>query len=598
MAAAFVLDAMAELGDEVQVVVVGSPHRDHDTGSWMVRVSVRVTGEDQLRGVTLPIGALPLLSAGRVFAKGRRLDFVRVGMFQTLTFPNLADYEAISSHAVPPALLEILGVPPGMRRGEPQMVLRYSIDDRTVLVPAVELARALYLRHAVLAQAVFRPQGLMELCIHPPPGRHETIHLDFTAATAVNLLRGKSGKRFAELFAWIAVDPAARKSWDSIERLTTSGRTLQISPPEIHHARCRVSAVEVDDVLLVLEFLVIGRGPHPCKAITFSHPKLVRPVRFVPASAAPGDGGGGPSQMSEGELLGEGERAVPAATVRVATQGAQGAATALVPVLVQGDEFDERIPVQAIRPDRPGSSGAQVAVTSPDGPDGPTAPIAAEPVEEQAVGKAQDAPTDHETDHEALGQQDRREVTFDEPGPDAKLPKLDFKLLEEMPSDWTGELELLIAVLKRLQQKLPDGAVASMLTPLPDGRKISRIGDAQLERRPALVALISPPGAQQTALIDVDHSDRVSLAMLALRYRVDAGLEDIQGDVAALLRAMVKRGGAWDMAVLDAKTDAGALVVKRLPKVLRKTDPGDRKAYLDRWAVQLMEDLDLLRHMK
>jgi hypothetical protein len=235
-----------------------------------------------------------------------------------------------------------------------------------------------------------------------------------------------------------------------------------------------------------------------------------------------------------------------------------------------------------------------VAVASPDGPDGPTAPITAEPVGEQAAGKTQDAPTDHE----APGQQDRREVTFDEPGPDAKLPKLDFKLLEEMPSDWTGELELLIAVLKRLQQKLPDGAVASMLTPLPDGRKISRIGDAQLERRPALVALISPPGAQQTALIDVDHSDRVSLAMLALRYRVDAALEDIQGDVAALLRAMVKRGGAWDMAVLDAKTDAGALVVKRLPKVLRKTDPGDRKAYLDRWAVQLMEDLDLLRHIK
>ncbi|WP_333834432.1 hypothetical protein [Rubrimonas sp.] len=594
MAGQLFLDAMAALGDEVQVVVVGSPHHDRESGAWMVRVSVRVTGEERLRGVTLPIGALPLLSAGRVFSKGRRLDLVRVGAFQTLMFPNLAECEEIGSDSLPSALLEVLGAPPGARRGEPQTILRYSVDDRTILVPAVELARALYFRHSVLAQAVFRPQGLMELCVHPMPGRHEAVHLDFTATMPVDLLRGRSGMRFAELFGWIAIDPAARQGWDSIGRLTTGGRALRLSPPEIQDSRCRVSAIEVDDTLMVLEFLTIGRGVHPCGAITFSHPKLVRPVRFVPAEASASDRGDDPGEPVDGDPQGRRRRVDPATTLTVATQGAPGAGSRLAPVFVQGDEFDERIPVRAIRPDRPGASGARVPDASQDESDRARRPEAVDGAGPMAAQGAQYTPAEQEGPRQ---QDNQRIITFDEPGPDAKLPKLEFKLLEPMPTDWTGELELLIAVLKRVQQKLPDGAVASALTPLPDGRSISRVGDARLERRPALIALLRPPGAHPRALIDVDHSDQVALAMLALRYRVDPTLQEIEADVAALLAAMMKRGGVWDRTALDARKDAGALVVERMPKVLRKTDAGNLKAYLDQWALKLIKRLDLVRHM-
>jgi hypothetical protein len=93
------IEAIAAFGDEVEVVVVGSPHRNTD-GDWMVRVLARRLPDEEETILSLPIGVQPLLSSGRVFLEGRRIDSARNGLISDFVIPDLSDLSRNAPSAV------------------------------------------------------------------------------------------------------------------------------------------------------------------------------------------------------------------------------------------------------------------------------------------------------------------------------------------------------------------------------------------------------------------------------------------------------------------------------------------------------------------
>lgn len=609
--------AIAEFGKEVEVVVVGSPYRGPN-GDWMLEILVRRLPDGKPAVLDLPIGTLPLLSAGRVFVKGRRIDRVRTGRIDDLVIPDLADCNEVGSDETPARLVEALGFPIGARRGRPQAMLRYDVGHRRVFIPAVELARVLYLRHAVLAQAVMRPQALMELCIHPTPGWHPLLELEFTKALPVRLLKGRAGPLFAERFAWIAVDPEARRGWDSILRRTDG--VLRLDPPAIRDAPCRVSWLTDGDDALVLEILTLGGREQPCDELIFSHPDLVRRVRHVPGSVAGDDGPGGDDADAGSKPEPRGPTDTTTLTLADDSRASRsdGAKQAVASF---GEEFTRRIPIRSDRRDVTATEGRTAAVPVYGGEDAPE-PSTSDAGGERGGRRSRAASGDGESDGSSgNGDRDgpgvggaagsdtsavakeppkprRRKVSVAEPGPGAVLKALEFELLEPMETSWVGTLGPLVEVLKRMAGMMPEVRVASSLTPVRDDYRVSRIGESRLDRRPALVGVLWPDDRPPVVLIDVDHSEGLSLAMLALRYGAQPLMKDIETDVRALLDAMVGRSGAWHLEAVDERVASGALDVARMIKVLRQPYAQERTDYLAEWTVKLIERLGLAGYVR
>jgi hypothetical protein len=615
------VDAIAQFGDEVEVVIVGSPHRGPD-GDWMLKILARRLSDGEQAVLSLPIGTLPLLSAGRVFVDGRRIDRVRTGRIGDLFIPDLADCTEVGSDETPAGLVEALGFPIGGCRGRPQVLLRYDVGGgRRVFIPAVELARVLYLRHAALAQAVMRPQALMELCIHPAPGRYPLLELAFTKALPVRLLKGRAGPLFAERFAWIAIDPEARRGWDSILRRTDG--VLRLDPPAIRNAPCRVSWLTDGRDALVLEILTLGGRDQPCDALVFSHPDLVRKVRHVPGSV---DGEDGPEDESDGDADVRGKvepRDPPTTTTLTLAEDSRPSRSegAKHTIASFGEEFIRDIPVRSDRRDVLVTGGRSAAVLVHGGEDETGAPTPA-PRGERGGGETRAASGDGEGDavrsggggdgpgvggatgpeKTAAGSEPpkpcKRKVSVAEPGPGTVLKALEFELLEPMETDWIGGLGPLIEVLKRMDAKMPDVRVASSLTPLRDKFTISRVVASRLERRPALVGVLWPADHPPTVLVDVDHSGGLSLAMLALRYGAEPPMGEIETDVRTLLDAMVARTGAWNLDVVKDRTDKAPLDIERMAKVLRQPSAEKLTHYLGTWTLELIERLGFAGYVR
>ncbi|SEA63596.1 hypothetical protein [Rubrimonas cliftonensis] len=613
---------------EVEIVVIGAPFRSAD-GSWLIKLILRWRDSDRQSTAVVPMGALPLLSIGRVFISGNRSDLAWTGKVADITIPDVSACEEIESDAVPGELLAPL-FSSARRRGPPQSVLLYRVGDRRIYVPAIELIRACHLTCSTLATAILRPQALMGLYRPLRPGAHERLRLDFTAALPVGLLRGKRAPGFVERFAWTAVHPEGRRSWDSVARLSPGSGSLRIAPPALIGSEWRVRMIEADNAALVLEIASITGKEQVAEEIVYTHPKLIRYVRTVTrtdvgtAATSRAENAGAKGETStepfDGEVseeegssdAGEGgaERLI------VETEAATRMADPSV-VSIEGNahEFDRTIPIRDIRFEVEATKGkrAKMIVTDDedeDDDDGETGIRTVRRASGGALDGSQAAGSGDAGPRRTMSEAGetkpapakpaamvRRKVTVAEPEPGAELDQIEFSTLEKMDTDYVGALGPLVEVLRRMDAMLPTVRVSSSLTPLPEGRAISRIGAARFDRRPALVAVLWPADRGPTLLIDVDHSGGVSVAMLALRYGPDATMAAIEEDVKAMLTALATNG-FWVMETLQEQIDAGAVAVERLVKVLRRTRSAEHPDYINRWVLTLIERLGFQDEMR
>ena len=170
----------------------------------------------------LPIGLLPILKLGQVFSEGKLMTLAVKGIFGKAVISDVSVYQEITSAEIPKALYSFDG-----NQGGVQRLFKYQTDNGEIFIPTIELIRYLFLHNRTLANALMRPSGIMSLFSPEMPGHHAELTLNFTA----EMPKSSLSQQFAQEFAWLALDPDARKSWDSVYIQSHGQDYLTFTPP-------------------------------------------------------------------------------------------------------------------------------------------------------------------------------------------------------------------------------------------------------------------------------------------------------------------------------------------------------------------------------
>lgn len=517
------------------------------SGEWIVRVVT--LGMESLRVDMwkLPIGMLPLLSLGICFDdSGMLLETQSRGEIHTVTLPNLANGLEITSADMPPLLHSFFDYSPGVQR-----LLRYRTNAGEILIPTIELVRYLLLHNKTLANALMVPGQLITLCHFEPIGTYDELTLKFTSDMPVRSL----SRDLALEFAWLAVHPEGRKTWDSVYRKSVDQAYVSLDPPAVSDAKMVFRGIERDGVWLVLEILHLSGREPPCKRLLYGHPSFRR-MR-------------GASVTREGTKDGVQRKSTSGddVDVEVGDEGSRVAAgQTAVDVGAKSSEFAVRVPIKKIWTQlEPPQSRTQKKPAEEEG-------SCAEKSSETAIPKRK-VKIKGSVGREVRG---------------ALVPPLEFRTLEVFPWDLAGELHALADTIRIMSGMLVDTEIFMSLCRLKPGRAFSSVG-----RRPraCLVVNILVMNELPIVLLDVDRGGEWALSTMSLTFLEHASFSDIEAHVKTVLDRLVDRGGHWDTLVDGALSNVCRFT--RLPKVLpqRGCDAGTR--YRVMWAWRLASKLGL-----
>ncbi len=269
----FSIRAFREAGEPLEIYWLAGLERA-ENGGWLVRVVTRGMESQKVRMWKLPIGILPLLSLGIHFDdRGMLLETQSRGQIKTVTLPNVADGEEITSADMPEDLHPFFGRHPGVQR-----LVRYNTDAGEILVPTIELVRYLLVHNKTLANALMVPGQLLTLYHFQPVGIYDELTLGFTADMPVRAL----SRGFALEFSWLAIHPEGRKAWDSVYRRTAGKDYVNLDPPNVPDAKMTFRGVGRNGVWLVLEIQYLSGREPPCNRLGYGHPGF----RMASGSAA------------------------------------------------------------------------------------------------------------------------------------------------------------------------------------------------------------------------------------------------------------------------------------------------------------------------
>lgn len=542
------IKAFADQGEDLELIWLPGFVEKAGKG-WLVRAATRGLETDRVVVHPLPIGLLPVLPLGCCYSNGDPASLVRHGDVVDLVIPNVANGEEISSACIPPNLFPIAGYERKIQR-----VIRYRVNGIDVLVPTIEMIRNLFVHNVAMANALMQPSGLMNLCRGESPGFHPRLHLHFTDVLPVKILN----RTFAAEFAWTAVHPDGRRSWDSVAAQSKGKEYVSFSPPPLLNSIWTVRWMRAGTTALVLEILHLTGKRHPCDHLLYSHPSMRKTVSFRP----------------RGFMGDEDDPDAPPQVRRVhdyvvddeATGSRIDAHQPALPVLGKPSSFDREIDITKVP-----RTVQQEPATSLNG--------------EIDSPKAHDKKPSPDT---VVRHRVRVTASISGEETGATLPPIEFHLLEPADPNYLGELEPLIGALHLMAEMLPTMRMAMSLCLLKPGRAVSVVGH---RRRPCLIATLRPEKLPPLVLMDVDHAGGFSLSSLALRYTQALPFRDMEEHIKCLLDGMVDNHGRWDTDLMNAFSTVCDCV--RLPRVLRNRERIDQKAYWKAWAMRLIEQLEL-----
>ncbi|PWB84476.1 MAG: hypothetical protein C3F11_01055 [Methylocystaceae bacterium] len=540
------IEAFLDEGEDLELLWLAGLEKDATRG-WLVRPVTQGLESKQIKPWLPPIGLLPLLAPGRCFSAGDPSRTVIRGEITNFTIENVGDGEEVTSDFVPPEIFPAAGRKTGVQR-----LLRYWADGLDILVPTFELVRYLFVHNKTMANALMRPGGVMELFRAERPGLYERLTLRFTRKMPVSLLT----PTFVAEFAWVAIHPDGRRSWDSVSALSLGQRYLSFHPPPLVNSEWLTRSVWWRNTVLVLEILSATGKRHACDVLRYSHPSI-RETLWTKGTTR--GAGAPPSQASSTREIRDYVIDQRAAGSRIDTRQSALEAPA------KTSTFDRRIEITKVV-DR-AFPGADQNTDQTD-----ETRIARGAYRSDAI----------------VRRRVRVHVSVAEEALDATLPPIEFKLLEPAEPDYLGELAALIGVIGLMAKMLPTVSIAMSLCSLKQGRAFSLAGR---RRRVCLIAVIRPPARPPLAIIDVDHSGGCALSSIVLEYHRPCSFQEMEEHVAALLGSLVDRGGRWDTELAVEFGDA--CECRRLPRVLRLHERQNDKHYRMIWAMRLTEELGL-----
>ena len=511
----------------------------NERNDWNVLAVYRNTETGELSRLEQPIGMLPIMSLGTRFDHGVLKVDELPGEVTEIVIPDVGRPDIITSAEVP---FDLYPLPQG--RSGTQRLFRYRTEGAEVLIPVVELVRALFLHNRAMALALMRPGGLEQLYVPQHPGQREIARVQFTREMPKSVI----GKALAQEFAWIVLDRDARRSWDSVQRLTAGQRHVLFDPPSIRSSNWVFRGVRHGNQWLVLELKFVGGRRLPFAQLEYSHPA------FTKVTALPSGTGGDPAPGSS------------------APEGDEEAST------VRDFDVDD------------GEEGS----TSYRGPQIVDAPARRSAFENSVrVAKATAEVKHHgkKPGNEAAKRPKNKrtrivEVSSGERAGTAKLPPLEFRLLHAAPETDMGDLEALDETVRHMRDQLPDARFAMTRVQLKQGHAVSTVG---VTPRPAMVVTIQLPDQQIIVLIDIERTGIVALSLMSMRFQRGSSSHVMENAISKMLDGWVELGGHWPTK-LEKKLEE-TCACERIPRVLIPREKFRQSAKM--WANRLMGRLGL-----
>ena len=508
----------------------------NNRNEWKVRVVYRNKCTRGAIPVLEPIGMLPILSLGTWFDHGVLQTDDLPGDIMEAVIPDVGRPTVITSAEIAGTLYPL----PVDRAGR-QRLFRYQTEQGTVHIPAVELIRALFVHNRALALALMRPAGLEQLYAPMAPGRQESATLKFTKEMAKSTL----SRELVMEFAWLVLDPAARRAWESVRRLSDGQDCILFEPPPIRNSAWQFRGLKHGNQVLVLELLHVGGRSVPATALEYMHPGLKKAIR---TGETGGRTGGSKGESNPGAKEREDEIDV--------ADGDEGSGSYRSPhvtdVVRRLSSFENKVKV--VKSEVPVQQKIQNASGS----------------------KGQKKPRQR---HAIL-------VTTGERAAGAKLKPMEFRILRQVPQARMGDLEAFDETVRHMRDKLPDVELTMGLVQLKQGKAAASVGSVP---RAAMVVRISSPRRSPIVLIDIDRTGIVALSLMALHFREGLAEDQIEGAVQTTIDGWVNAGGHWS-SEFEAKLEK-VCRCERIPKAM--IPRGGFEKLAEMWALRLMDKLGL-----
>ena len=514
-----------------------------EKNAWFIRAVMRGIESKRHSMVSLPIGLAPLLSLGHVFSESKMLSLPGRGILGNATVMDVSQYEEITSADIPPELYSF-----GGKRGGIQRLLRYHTSQGEILIPAIELIRYLFLHNRTLANAVMRP-GALNLLFHPElPGYRRELTLRFTS----RIPRSCLSRHFAQEFAWIALDPDARRAWDSVCLQSQGKQYVTFTPPPLKESAWRFRGVQHGDQWLVLELLHLTGKNQPCDELHYGHPSMKEVIRSA------GENGKKPDAYSDDDN-GDMPREYVTYDYELddGQDGAKAGGQKTKDTYSKQSEFDRSITVEKLLIKVDGLNGVQTNKTV------------------HAMGPRSEI-------------RKTIKVSSGEQSLSAKLPPFEFKFLTPATWDCIGDLEALAGTVRHMANRLPRVRFAMSLCQLKAGRVFSM---ANRKPRVALVVTIISLNKSPIVLLDVDRTGDVALSMVALHFHHYSSFDVVEASVKQALDGLVDGSGHWDHEIEHELTDICRC--ERLPKMLTPRSNVNTQGQTALWAMKLLRKLGL-----
>jgi hypothetical protein len=535
---------LASVYDEpVEVFWIAGLHRCA-RNAWWIRTVFRGRESQTLSWHHLPIGMWPLLNLGVEFDRGL---FKTQGVFGELgevVIDDMARFDVITSAQVPSMLYPL---PEG--KAGTQRLLRYRTSQGEVIVPVVELIRVLFVHNRSLALALMRPAGLEQLYYPDVAGPRSHALLRFT-----HQMPGSGvGRQFAAEFAWIVFDRDARRSWDSVRRLSEGKPYVLFQPPGIRHSTWSFRGVRHGERWFVLELRSISGRHLPFEELEYTHPEFRRVMRSFRRDSVEGVRTG---LHDPGKT-----RADPGPEFEVA-DGESGSASYRNPLAIgvgtKQLAFENRVVLRklAMVIEKPAVESVKIDVAKPNAD-----------VKKKACRSIR--------------------VTTMERAGKAALPPLDFRMLAPASVAVMGDLDALDEAVRHMRDMLPEVSFEMSLVQLRPGRAVST---ADGKPRPAMVVLIHDGLHPPIALLDVERTGIEALSLMVMHFLTNVDIDRVEAAAKRMLDGLVDAGGHWPAEVERALSPL--CKCERIPRLLV---PREKLDQLGRyWGIKLAEKLGLV----
>lgn len=510
----------------------------NERNEWKVRTVYRNKRTGELISSLEPIGMLPILTVGTWFNFGElKVDDLPGEQVETIVL-DVGRPEIITSADLSSGLY-----PLPMGKAGNQRLFRYRTAKGNVVIPTIELVRALFVRNRALALALMRPAGLEQLYVPMAPEQQDKVKLQFTK----EMPKSAIGHDLAMNFAWIVLDKGARKSWDSVLWNSRGQSYVLFDPPAIRNSVWSFRGIRHGNEWLVLDLEYIGGRRLPFQVLEYAHPQFRKTIT-VDKKEKKGDGKGQSNAQAGNESKKEDEYDVDDGEAGSASyRGAQ-----VVDLVNRRSAFENHIKVVKVKKE----------------------------VERQCKNKGGDRKPPRNKGARTI------QVTTGERAGTAKLPPLEFKTLPTVSVVSENIIQAFDETVRHMRGMLPDVQLSLGLIELKQGRAVASVGS---KPRVAMVVMILPLGRPAMALVDIERTGLEALSLVAMRFDEKASAGQIEGAIKQVLDGWTESGGHWSSAV--EKDLAGICRIERLPKALIPRDGFRKHAQL--WAQRLVDKLGL-----